>query len=79
MQPQFRPSEPIGRTSEPDSSVATGPPPPTDLLPEGVPAAPGVTCVYAGKAYAVGSRVCMAGLVHECYSNAQWHPTTDRC
>jgi hypothetical protein len=79
MQPQFRSSEPIGRTSEPDSSVATGPPPQTEPLPEGVPAAPGVTCVYAGLAYAVGSRVCMAGVVHECYSNGQWHPTMDRC
>jgi hypothetical protein len=79
MQPQFRPSAPIRTTSEPDSPVATGQPPQTEPLPEGVPAAPGATCIYAGLAYAVGSRVCMGGLVHQCYGDGQWYPTTDRC
>jgi len=75
----YTPSEPIGNTSEPDSPVVDEPPPDMPAPAAGVPMAPSATCTYGGQAYSVGSRVCMAGTVHECYANGQWHPTTDKC
>lgn len=70
----FKPSEPIGSTDQPDSPVS-------DDKEGSVQSdlASGATCYYNGRQYRQGAQICRAGEVHECNRRGEWTNLRQRC
>jgi hypothetical protein len=70
---EFRSSDPIGPTGEPDSPFLKEPTAATEES-----AAAG-TCVFNGQQFSPGSEICQGGFVYRCYSTGNWVATGSQC
>jgi len=70
----FKPSQPIGPTDEPDSPILDSAPDSTESERTAAP----VTCTYDFQSYGEGARICMTGKIHEC-TNRGWVSTGKSC
>ena len=68
----FKPSEPIGETDQPDSPFLDSPGEETGR------AKAEATCYYQGKQYKKGATICWGGKVHECGDNG-WINIGKKC
>ena len=68
----FKPSEPIGRSDEPDSPMV-------DEEPADDTGTATASCTYQGSSYSPGAVICINKTQFKCASNGNWVKTGFSC